>query len=182
MTEGVKIRHLYLILFTLYLVAPNTVHADICSISYTYDLVGNRLERQITANGQILTTEYTYDDANDCLLTETHTVPVAMIPFGNERFYAYSNTSKLNYKSAAGTNIGKVQAFILGLPNKLAVYVFFAILILLPISFFTPGLAAYIKRFRRPPPTVKTALTFIRAFGSLGLIGFDLGLFGFVLA
>ena len=51
MVEGVKTRCLYLILLTLYLVAPHAAHADIYSITYTYDIVGNR--KEFTHNGTI---------------------------------------------------------------------------------------------------------------------------------
>jgi len=56
----VKIWRLELILLALCLVSPNRVYADTYSITYTYDLVGNRLYRTVVANGQTIETEYQY--------------------------------------------------------------------------------------------------------------------------
>ncbi len=44
--------------------------------SYSYDLVGNRLERRVTAGARTLTTTYAYDD-NDRLLWESNAVATA---------------------------------------------------------------------------------------------------------
>ena len=46
------------------------------SSHYTYDLVGNRLERQVQVGDAILTTSYTYDD-NDRLLMESNSLASA---------------------------------------------------------------------------------------------------------
>ncbi len=55
-------------------------------------------------------------------------------------------------KSADGGTISSAAVFLMGLPNEFAQYVFFVMLILIPVTFFAPAIAAYIKRFKRPPP------------------------------
>lgn len=51
-------------------------------VRYTYDLVGNRLERRVIVGGTTLQTAYTYDE-NDRLLMESNTVSSASLGGGN---------------------------------------------------------------------------------------------------
>jgi len=121
--------------------------------SYEYDLVGNRLYRTVVANGQTIETEYQYySDGSDRLYKEIHTGPVAALPFGDGRVYAYKDSGRIIYKTDTGRDINPAKAFMFGLPNRLSLYAFFAMLLLVPVTFFTPAVAAYIKRFTRPPP------------------------------
>jgi RHS repeat-associated protein len=118
------------------------------SEEYTYDVVGNRTYREVLANSVTLTTEYQYyTDGADKLEKETHTGPVACVPVGDTQYYAYAGTSGgLTYKTSGGAPIGKVKAFMLGLPNELAGYMLALMLICVPVSFFAPALARIIRR------------------------------------
>ncbi len=120
---------------------------------YTYDLVGNRLEREILANGQTLTTEYQYyADGSDRLYREIHTGPVAAVPIGDERYYAYAGPggNSIFYKSTNGKPISAIKAFMLGLPNEWARYVLTMILVCVPLSFFVPFVICYVRRLMNP--------------------------------
>jgi YD repeat-containing protein len=118
---------------------------------YTLDIVGNRVERTVTANGQVLTTQYHYDsNGRDKLEKEMHTGPLALVPNGNERYYAYADGSYMpqipakNMRGQAGTKghkncrIGPVKAFMMGLPNEIGHYLLVLALVCVPVMFFAP--------------------------------------------
>jgi len=107
---------------------------------YTYDITGNRIHREVTANGQTLTTDYQYyADGCDKLEKETHSGPVAYVPAGDKQYYAYAASSRISYRSANGSKVGKVSAFMMGLPNEFAHYLLALVLICIPASFFAPA-------------------------------------------
>ena len=121
--------------------AYETTPGDTYNVDYTYDLVGNRFSRTVIANSQTLQTNYYYDgtDASvDRLSREEHAGPVACVPIGDERYYAYADGGGLTYKTSAGVSIGKLKAFMLGLPNEAARYMLALVLVLVPVSFFAP--------------------------------------------
>lgn len=57
------------------------------TVDYTYDIVGNRLERTVNTGGQILQTRYTYND-NDLLLSESNSVTIVAVPVRPDQRYA----------------------------------------------------------------------------------------------
>ncbi len=111
------------------------------SEEYTFDVVGNRTYREVIANGQLLQTDYYYDgtDASvDMLSREVHTGPVACVPVGDERYYAYAGGSGISYRTSDGSPVGKIKAFMLGLPNEAARYMLAFVLICVPVTFLLP--------------------------------------------
>jgi len=110
--------------------------------------VGNRTQRVVTANGNVLTTDYSYDD-DDRLRQEVHDGPVWAMLINNEPVYAYADSSGgITYRNKAGT-IGKVEAFVIGLPTRWSRYAFISVLALLPLMFLLPAVAEMSARFRR---------------------------------
>jgi len=117
---------------------------------YVYDLVGNRLQRTITVNGQSpsLTTTYDYNDNTDRLDTEVHVGPVWAMELDGRRYYAYAQVGGgYKYKVAGSNkNIGSIAAYWLGLPSVWAKYIFYAVLILVPVVFFVPVIIRFYRR------------------------------------
>jgi YD repeat-containing protein len=148
------------------------VNGDGYDIDYTLDIVGNRFERTVTANGQILTTEYRYYEGSDKLEKEIHTGPLSLVPVGQERYYAYADPEpgavqgKLSYRSADGRKIGKAAAFMMGLPTNWSQWLLNAVLVLLPIAFFIPVLSSLRKmRLLRRPDLIGTSRNDVEASG-----------------
>ncbi len=119
---------------------------------YTYDLAGNRTRRIVTANNQTLTTDYIYHADTDRLLTETNTGPVAAIPYGdNQRIYAYANAPDgvITYQLPdSDTRIGQFSALFHGLPSVWNAALFYAAMILIPVTFFWPVFVRQWSRLR----------------------------------
>jgi len=117
---------------------------------YVYDLAGNRLQRTITVNGQSpsLTTTYDYNDSTDRLDTEVHVGPVFGMELDGKRYYAYAQMGGgYKYKTAGSNkNIGSIAAYWLGLPSVWAKYIFYAVLILIPVVFFVPVIIRFYRR------------------------------------
>jgi RHS repeat-associated protein len=116
---------------------------------YTYDLVGNRKERVITANGQTLTTAYTYDPDTDRLMMETYTGPIAAMPYGDgQRIFAYADGSGGMVWQLPGSNrrIGQFGAFVRGLPSVWNRAIFYVLMILIPVVMLWP---AAVRRWSR---------------------------------
>ncbi len=130
------------------------------SITYTYDLVGNRTERTVNANGPLLQTNYDYND-QDQLETETHIEPVTAIPHGDDYVYAYANSGGgVDYRLPNHREtIHPLRAFWMGLPSKIWAYCLALALALIPAAFIAPVLARLLARFRkqsiRPYPAPK---------------------------
>ena len=117
-------------------------------IDYTYDLAGNRTQRQVTANGPTLTT--TYDNLDtDKLYTETHSGPVYAVSLHeNDRYYAYAAPNGgYFYRDTRGHTIGSFMAFFMGLPSVWSRYVFILAMALVPLLLFGPALLHLTKRY-----------------------------------
>ena len=130
-------------------------------IAYTYDLVGNRLNRSIDASDGSLDTAYIYDEA-DRLLKESHTDPFAAIPWNdNKRVYAYADgRGGFTYKlPGREKHLGQFGAFLYGLPNQWDNILLLAALILIPIVFLWPVLVQFWYQIRRRPPPEKPRLS-----------------------
>ena len=119
------------------------------AIDYTYDLVGNRTQRIVTANGNVLTTDYTYDADTDRLVTEQHTGPTSCVNIGDKRYYAYANGGGFYYRDTSGTRIGSLKAWWLGLPSVVSQWLFRALCLLMPLMFFVPVFAKIVSRMRK---------------------------------
>ena len=119
------------------------------AIDYTYDLVGNRTQRIVTANGNVLTTDYTYDADTDRLVTEQHTGPTSCVNIGDKRYYAYANGGGFYYRDTSGTRIGALKAWWLGLPSVVSQWLFRALCLLMPLMFFVPVFAKIVSRMRK---------------------------------
>ena len=118
-----------------------TAATDGYSISYVYNLVGNRTQRVVTANGQTLTTIYNYDDDTDRLMTEVHTAPIAGVPYGDgQRIYAYADGSGGMVWQLPGSNrrIGQFGAFVRGLPSMWSRVTFYTLMFLIPVVMLWP--------------------------------------------
>jgi RHS repeat-associated protein len=117
-------------------------------IDYTYDLAGNRTERQVTANGPTLTTTYDYF-GTDKLYTETHSGPVYAVSLHeNDRYYAYATPNGgYFYRDTRGRTIGSFWAFFMGLPSVWSRYVFILAMALVPVLLLGPGLLRLTKRY-----------------------------------
>jgi RHS repeat-associated protein len=127
--------------------ADTVPSGDGYTIDYTYDVTGNRTRREVTANGQVLITDYQYyTDGCDKLEKEIHSGPVACVPLGDEQYYAYADNGGITYKSPTGEQISEVKAFMLGLPNRLAQHLLALMLIFVPLSFFIPVFAGLLVR------------------------------------
>jgi len=117
---------------------------------YVYDLAGNRLQRTITVNGQSpsLTTTYDYNDNTDRLETEVHVGPVWAMELDGRRYFAYAQAGGgYKYKTAGSNkNIGSIAAYWLGLPSVWAKYIFYAVLVLVPVVFFIPVIIRFYRR------------------------------------
>ena len=129
--------------------AMNPALNDGYTAQYTYDLVGNRKERVLTANGQTLTTAYTYDPDTDRLMTETHTGPIAAVPYGDgQRIFAYADGSGGMVWQLPGSNrrIGQFGAFVRGLPSVWNRAIFYVLMVLIPVVMLWP---AAVRRWSR---------------------------------
>ncbi len=112
-------------------------------IDYAYDLVGNRLRRDVTIGGLVLTTAYDYYDGTDKLETEVHTGPTTCMYIGNERYYAYAGAGGggLYYLDEKGAKVGSMGAFLRGLPSSVGQWLFRILAALIPIALFAPVFA-----------------------------------------
>ena len=119
------------------------------SATYQYDLAGNRTLREVTANNQLLTTDYTYYAGTDKLYTETHAGPVYAVNLGeDDRFYAYAAPNGgYFYRDTHGNKIGTVHAFLLGLPSVWSRYLFIFAMAMAPVLLFGPALLRLAKRY-----------------------------------
>jgi len=106
---------------------------------YTYDLVGNRTKRIISANGQCMQTDYEYND-RDQLVKETHTDPGVCFYIDDKPVYAYSTNGRVTHYRLYGSseNISPLKAFMLGIPTKWSNYVMTAMFGLLAAILLLP--------------------------------------------
>lgn len=110
-------------------------------VSYTYDLVGNRLSRTVVAPNGTLTTAYEYYSGTDKLWKETHSGPIAAMPYGDrQRIYAYADGSGGMVWQLPGSDrrIGQFGAFVRGLPSVWDTAIFYALLALIPVVMLWP--------------------------------------------
>jgi RHS repeat-associated protein/uncharacterized repeat protein (TIGR01451 family) len=113
---------------------------------YTYDVVGNRTQRLITANGQCMQTDSEYND-RDQLVKETHIEPALCYLFNDKPVYAYAEGGQITHYRMFGSSkdIGPFKAFLLGIPTKWSAYTIMAIIALLPIAFLLPVVTGIIR-------------------------------------
>ncbi len=106
---------------------------------YTYDIVGNRTKRLISANGQCMQTDYEYND-KDQLVKETHTDPGVCFYLDGKPVYAYMKNGQVTHYRLYGSseNIGPLKAFMLGIPTKWSNYVMTTIFGLLAVILLLP--------------------------------------------
>ncbi len=126
---------------------------------YEYDLVGNRkgcgthTGRKITVTSQSpLSTTYEYYTGTDRLWKEIHDGPVYGFIHDNQRVYAYADNTggPITYQIAGSDKrIGQFKAFWLGMPSVWSKYLFYALLILVPVLFFVPVLVSIMGRLRK---------------------------------
>jgi RHS repeat-associated protein len=127
---------------------------------YTYDLVGNRTLRHVEvtrdSNGYPVTdhlwTQYEYEPGTDRLSRETHTSkePTGMLPWGQDRIYAYAGPDGSLWYGlpGSGKRIGSLGAFVAGLPSVWNRYAMILLAALLPLAGFGPMLAQVWRRIR----------------------------------
>ncbi len=120
------------------------------SEEYTFDVVGNRTKRVISANGQCMRTDYVYNN-RDQLTSEVHDGPVWAMLVNDRPVYAYANgNGGFTYRGADG-NIGTFKAFILGLPIKYDRIVNLAAMLSVLIIFLAPVLLPMIRKITKLP-------------------------------
>ena len=130
------------------------------SIEYIYDVVGNRLQRTVTvdnaAESRSVLTVYDYDDVNDVLVSETHSILSASVPLdGRPRtVYASLSNGRIRYKLAgSGKTISTFRAYLMGLPTEWSQYALIIALLLVVAAFLVPAGIELLLRLRgRSPP------------------------------
>ena len=135
---------------------------------YEYDLVGNRLSRDVivrrlnqgTPETVELYTEYLYDENTDRLVKEITSNPLAALPWDqNYPVYAYADgTGSFTYKfPGKNKQIGQTLAFVLGLPSVWSHWILIALLILIPVLFFSPSLVRFARTLAGHSPPLNSS-------------------------
>ncbi len=117
---------------------------------YTYDIVGNRTERLISANGQCMQTDYVYND-RDQLIKETHINPGTCFYLDGNPVYAYASNGRVSHYRLYGSaeNINPFKAYLLGIPLVWSQIFFRAILLMVPIILLLPVFGDIYSRRRK---------------------------------
>jgi len=121
--------------------------------TYEYDLAGNRLYRQINANGQYLTTEYDYYTGTDKLYRERHCGASCAMIIGDEKYYAYTGTDGgYYYRDSQGNKVSSLKAFFIGLPSGISRWLFGLAMAMLIVALFIPALVQILIRLAGREP------------------------------
>ena len=131
--------------------------------SYTYDIVGNRLQHTVDCNSKTLVTDYTYDPNVNQLTKEVHDGPEYAFIWNDQRVYAYAGNGdgRITHYRIGNTDkdVGHIKAFFIGLPSKWSPWLFYAALILVPLAFLSPAAAGIYARMRKRPGGCKIRLS-----------------------
>ena len=131
--------------------------------SYTYDIVGNRVQHTVDCNSLTLITDYTYDPNVNQLTKEVHDGPEYSFIWNDQRVYAYAGNGdgRITHYRIHNTDndVGHIKAFFIGLPSKWSPWLFYAALILVPLAFLSPAAAGIYARMRKRPGGCKIRLS-----------------------
>ena len=120
-------------------------------VDYDYDLVGNRLGREVTitpSNDKFYTKyEYSEDgstlDDQDRLFREIHsdTDILSVIISPDRPYYAHTIDGGIYYtKAGSDRKIGPLEAWLIGLPSAVSHWLFGLVMALLVVAFFIPAI------------------------------------------